>query len=69
MLRENEEGKGQKGAREGATWSLLPPRILPRRLLEEDAAWGQGVPWAQTAENHLVEPMANTWEALSDGQE
>lgn len=62
-MRKKEEGKGQKGAREGATWSLLPPRILPRKLLEEDAAVGRSV-----AENHLVEPMANTWEAVNDGQ-
>lgn len=65
----NEEGKGQKEAGEGVTGSLLPPRLLPRRLLEEGPAWRWGVPLAQTAENHAVEPMANTWEALDEDQE
>lgn len=68
-VEENRGRKGTEGGKGGGCLEPLAPQDSPRRLLEEDAAWRREVPWSQRAENHLEEPMANTWEVLSDGRE
>lgn len=65
VLTEHKKGVGAEGGKGGVTWSLLPRRISPRRLLDKGPVQGQRVPLAKAVENHLKQPM----EVADDGQE